>query len=260
MRYLVGANIKMYRTWQEANQWLADIDRQLPQSDLVDVALFPPFFSLVNAHGFITRPNIGWGAQNMAWEARGPFTGEASPLMLKELGCRYVVLGHHERRLYFNENDRLVNLKIKLALAHGLRALVCVGEDAEYCLSGSESFLLGQMNEILEGVEPADPADLVIAYEPRWAIGQDESAGAMHARLNCEVIRECLVDSFGAAGREMRLIYGGSVTLKDLEDMLLEKNINGLFIGRTALNPANFVRAVRAAQHQAELDQAATAA
>ena len=255
MNYLVGTNIKMYRTWLEANQWLADMDRDVPESPLVDVALFPPYFSLVGASERIHKKNIGFGPQNMGWEDRGPFTGEISPLMIKELGCRYVELDHHERRLYFNENDRMVNQKAALALAHGLRPLVCVGEDAGYKDNGLEAFLTEQMNAILSGLKLNDPANLIIAYEPRWAIGQAEAASAEYAGRCCDLIRARLRHFF-KFGDEIRIIYGGSVTLDDAPAMLAHPNINGLFIGRAALDTATFARAVELAHRQVEMDEA----
>ncbi len=255
MKYLVGTNIKMYRTWLEANRWLCAMNRDVPESCLVDVALFPPYFSLVGAAERLSKKNLGFGAQNMAWEDRGAFTGEVSPLMLKELGCRYVELGHHERRLYGAETDGRVNEKVKLALKHGLRPLVCVGEDAEFRHGGSEDFLAAQMKTILAGVELADPAGLIIGYEPRWAIGQAEAASAEHAGRNCDVARAVLTEHFGAAGAEVRVIYGGSVKLEDAPAMLAHPNINGLFIGRAALDTAVFAQAVQMAHDQAAKDQ-----
>lgn len=254
MKYLVGTNIKMYRTWLEANQWLSDMNRDVPESSLVDVALFPPFFSLVGALEQVSKKNIGFGPQNMSWEERGPFTGEVSPLMIKELGCRYVELGHHERRLYFNETDQRVNQKTALALAHGLRPLVCVGEDSEFKDQGAEDFLARQMNTILDGLHFNDPADLIIGYEPRWAIGQAEAAGNEHVGRLCDLARERLRHFFKSRGDGVRIIYGGSVKLADAPSMLAHPNINGLFIGRTALDTSSFAKAVELAHQQAETD------
>jgi triosephosphate isomerase len=205
----------------------------------------------VGAAERITKKNIGVGPQNMSWEERGPFTGEVSPLMIKELGCRYVELGHHERRLYFNENDEKVARKISLALAHGLQPLVCVGEAAED-KNASEKFLIGQMAAILKGVNTDTPEQIIIAYEPRWAIGQPEAASPDHARRNCDVLRGCLVQHFGNKGEEIRIIYGGSVQLTDTPAMLALENVNGLFIGRTALEAENFAKAVEMAHQQAK--------
>lgn len=253
MKYLVGTNIKMYRTWLEANQWLSDMNRDVPESPWVEVALFPPYFSLVGARERITKKNIGFGAQNMCWEERGAFTGEVSPLMVKELGCRYVELGHHERRLYFNENDEMVRRKTALALAHGLRPLVCVGEAAEFKDRGAEDFLASQLGAILNGLVLNEASDLIIAYEPRWAIGQAEAASAEHAGRLCDVARERLRHYFKDKGGKVRIIYGGSVKLEDAPAMLAHPNINGLFIGRTALDTASFARAVEMAHQQAQL-------
>lgn len=257
MKYLIGTNIKMYRTWLEANQWLSDMNRDVRESSLVEVALFPPFFSLVGASERISKKNIGFGPQNMSWEERGAYTGEVSPLMLKELGCRYVELGHHERRLYFNETDQRVNQKAALALAHGLRPLICVGEDSEFKHQGFEDFLARQLNTILEGLRFNDPADLIIGYEPRWAIGQAEAAGIEHIGRSCDLARERLRHFFKNLGDEVRVIYGGSVKLADAPAMLAHPNISGLFIGRAALDTSSFAQVVELAHQLAQANKEA---
>lgn len=250
MKYMVAGNPKMYRTWLEAKQWLDDCNRLVMESPLVDAALFPPYFALVGAAEQIKKSNIGFGPQNMAWEERGPLTGEVSPLMLRELGCRYVELGHHERRLYFNENDDMVARKTGLALAHGLRPLVCVGEGAEYREKGAEKFLAQQLATIVTGLELHDPADLIIAYEPRWAVGQIEATPPDRACRNCDVLREGLIRRFGRQGDEIRLLYGGALRLDETPAMLALENINGLFIGRASQDVAFFAKTV-ALTHQA---------
>ncbi|MDR1545216.1 MAG: triose-phosphate isomerase [Deltaproteobacteria bacterium] len=258
MNYLVGTNIKMYLTYLEALEWLRGMNRDVPSVGLVDVALFPPFFALVEGPRLIAKPNIGLGAQNMAWEERGPYTGEVSALMLKELGLTYAELGHHERRLHFGETDRLVRRKIELALASGLRALVCVGEEADvHRRGGAEDFLAGQMDELVSDLRLDDPARLIVAYEPRWAIGAAEAAPPEHAARGCAVVRDRLVARLGPKGREVRIIYGGAVKLSDAAEMLAQENVCGLFIGRAALDTSDFAQAVAAAQAQAEKDLAA---
>jgi triosephosphate isomerase len=161
--------------------------------------------------------------------------------MLKELALKYVELGHHERRLYFNETDELVAKKIRLALENGLSPLVCVGEDAAYREKGADSFVSAQIDELIAGLKLNDPSSLIIAYEPRWAIGVSQAAPPEHAEKCCSVIRERLEKHLGSQkGSQVRIIYGGSVKKQDVETMLAIENINGLFIGRTALNPTDF--------------------
>ncbi|MDR1298305.1 MAG: triose-phosphate isomerase [Deltaproteobacteria bacterium] len=256
MRYLIGTNIKMYLGYRESLRWLADMNRDVPETYLVEVALFPPMLSLVNGRDLISKNNVSLGAQNVCWSHEGPYTGEISPLVLRELGIPYAELGHHERRLHFNETDRTVAKKISAALFCGLKALVCVGEDADRRDSGAEEFARDQIQALLASNSDAPPERLVVAYEPRWAIGVAEAAPPEHARRCCDAIRGKLVEIFGPRnGREIRIIYGGSVKLEDAADMLEQKNINGLFIGRAALDTKNFAKVVKIAARQAEADQ-----
>jgi triosephosphate isomerase len=255
MRYLIGTNIKTYLGYREALSWLAGMDRDIPLTERVDVALFPPLLSLVTGRELINKPNIALGAQNMSFELRGPYTGETSALVLEELHLMYAELGHHERRLYFNETDKLVRRKIELALASGLKALVCVGEDGKYKNSGAEGFVVSQIDTLVKDLSLNSADRLIIAYEPRWAIGVSEAAPPGHARICCDAIRDRLTALLGPEqGEEVRIIYGGSVKLSDAPAMLAEKNVNGLFIGRAALNTSDFAQAVAMADTQAKLD------
>jgi triosephosphate isomerase len=256
MRYLVGTNIKMYLTGLEALDWIASMNRYVPETDLVDVALFPTLPALSKGPSLVSKRNIGLGAQNMASFERGAYTGEISVLSLKEMGLTYIELGHHERRLYFGETDELVRQKIDLAMIHGLKALVCLGED-EGDRGDPAAFLAGQTAALTRDLNLDDPSRLIIAYEPRWAIGVAEAASPGHAQAGCAVIRRALVENLGSTGTEVRIIYGGSVRLEDAPALLSQPEISGLFIGRAALDIKNFARAVNMALSQAEKDRAA---
>ncbi|MDR1487740.1 MAG: triose-phosphate isomerase, partial [Deltaproteobacteria bacterium] len=201
MKYLIGTNIKMYLTYKEALNWIREMDKVVPVTPLVDVALFPPFLCLIEGRNLIkSHSNISLGAQNMAWAERGALTGEISPIMLKELGIKYVELGHHERRLYFNETDEKVARKIRLALDNGLSPLVCVGEDAKFKDKGAADFVANQIDALVASLRLDDPAQLIIAYEPRWAIGVSQAASPKHAQKCCEVIRDRLIKHLGPNG------------------------------------------------------------
>jgi triosephosphate isomerase len=256
MRYLVGTNIKMYLTALESLEWLKGMNRDVPETDLVDVALFPTFPALFSGQGLITKSNIGLGAQNMGFIERGALTGEISVLSIKEMSLAYIELGHHERRLYFNETDDRVRQKIELALDHGLKALVCVGEE-EADKAESPRFAFEQVAFLTRDLSLDDPGRLIIAYEPRWAIGVDKPASPEHANDACQAVRKALIESFGEIGKEVRIIYGGSVRLEDAKDFLAMGDVNGLFIGRAALNTVNFAKAVALARDQAAADLAA---
>lgn len=245
----------MYLTGFEALEWIRNMNRDVSDTNLVDVALFPTFPALFEGRAAISKRNIGLGAQNIGFIERGALTGEISALSLKELGLTYAELGHHERRLYFNETDDRVRQKIELALSHGLKALVCVGEDQSR-ESDAPAFVSEQVGFLARDLALDNPADLIIAYEPRWAIGVDRPASPEHARYCCQAAREALIEALGPKGEMIRIIYGGSVREEDAKDMLALPSVNGLFIGRAALDTKSFAKVVNLAASQAAADLA----
>jgi triosephosphate isomerase len=255
MRYFIGSNIKIYLTPSEALKWIRAVDLEIPETDEVDVALFPPLLSLVKAPGLITRSNLSLGAQNVAFEERGALTGETSVLAVKELGVPWVELGHHERRLYFNETEPRVRRKAELALANGLRVLACLGEDEGNRRGSAAEFVTSQTRSLVKGLALDDPSRLVIAYEPRWAIGVDSPASPEHAGLCARAIRRALETHLGEVGAGIRIIYGGSLRLQDAVQILRQESIHGLFIGRSALHAETFAKFVGVAREQFRRDE-----
>lgn len=225
---------------RELEHYVADVDRER-----LNLFVIPSFMSIGPAAAVGKMTIIG--AQNMGWEKRGAFTGEISPLMLKEAGASLVMAGHSERRHIFGETDLQENKKVLCALKHGFTALLCVGEtreDKEYGIS--DEVLRIQIKTGLKGVDAGQAKRLWIAYEPVWAIGEDgEPASREYAEEKHRVIRLALTELFGkAAGEQIPILYGGSVNQKNAPGMIRTEGIDGLFIGRSAWDVENFSRII----------------
>jgi triosephosphate isomerase len=214
-----------------------------------DRVLCPPFTDLAAVSAVVAGTGIGLGAQNLYPENSGAYTGEVSPVMLKEI-CQYVILGHSERRGYFGETDAFVNRKIKAALAHGLTPIVCVGENLEQNERGeTDAFVSGQVRAALAGLSAEDALKLVFAYEPIWAIGTGRAATAEGAnRVIGGVVRATLAEVLGAGlAARIRIQYGGSMTAGNARELLAQPDIDGGLIGGASLKADDFVAIVQAA-------------
>lgn len=246
-RRLVGSSTKMYLTTNEVAAWVMRLRQLLEPVTGVEVFVLPPFVSLPKTAELLRGTRIAFGAQNMHWADRGPHTGEVSPLMLAELGATFVELGHAERRRDQAESDESVNLKVLASLRHGLRPIVCVGEDS--VSSTPDDLLRRQVATALAGVQKSELEHVVIAYEPVWAIGQAAAAPASYVFERHRAIRRLLIDRFGAeAGNRCTIIYGGSVMPRNAGSLLKDNDVQGLFVGRSALDPESFAQIVAAAR------------
>jgi triosephosphate isomerase len=228
----------MNLTIAESIDFVRGIRRGLNDVRGVDRVLCPPFTALATLKELLAATGIGLGAQNMHWEDKGAYTGEIAPGMLKEL-CQYVILGHSERRAYFGETDEGVNRKVKAALAHTLRPIVCVGEtEAQYDAGQTKEVVGGQVRGCLEGLTAEQVAGLVIAYEPVWAIGTGKTATGTDAAEMADAIRATIADLAGAefAGT-VPVLYGGSVTADSFAEFIDEPSIDGALIGGASLKP-----------------------
>ena len=246
---IVAGNWKMNKTVAESRQLVAELVPGLQAVDSVERVLCPPFTSLMAVAAMLEGTEIRLGAQDMYWEASGAYTGEVSPLMVKEL-CQYVIIGHSERRTYFGETDETVNRKVKAALAHGLLPIMCVGETlAENEAGRTAEVVSRQMRAGLAGVELKDGKSLYIAYEPVWAIGTGRAATADGAnKVIADVIRPTLATLFNAQiSQEVRVLYGGSVTGKNAADFFTMPDIDGALVGGASLKVEEFVPITRAA-------------
>ncbi len=243
-RPILTANWKMHKTAAEA---LAFVERLLPlvqEADSVDVVIAPPFTAIDRVAQSLAGSAVQLAAQNANPEERGAFTGEVSAEMLAELGCRYAIVGHSERRSLYGETDELVARKAAALLARGIRPIVCVGENLEQREGGRTFDVLdGQLEGSLARAEGrAD--DLVIAYEPVWAIGTGRAATPELAQEVHGFIRERLVVQFGAAGSAMRIQYGGSVKPENVYALMAQSDIDGALVGGASLEAEVFGRIV----------------
>lgn len=236
-KIVIAGNWKMYKTQAEALEFLQEFLPQLEQTpEDREVVLCAPFTDLAvlskNLHG--SRVKVG--AQNLHWEDAGAFTGEISGPMLTELGVRYVVVGHSERRQYFGETDQTVNLRLKAAQRHGLTPILCVGETkAERTAGQTESHIFNQLDQDLVEV---DQQNLVIAYEPVWAIGTGDTCAAEEANRVIGLIRGQL------SNPAVSIQYGGSVKPDNIDEIMAQPEIDGVLVGGASLQGSSFARIV----------------
>jgi triosephosphate isomerase (TIM) len=215
----------------------------------VERVLCPPFPSLLAVAALLEGTDIRLGAQNMHWEASGAYTGEVSPLMLAEL-CQYVILGHSERRTYFNETDETVNRKLHSALAHDLTPILCVGETLEEYEAGQTNEVVSrQMKLGLAGLQLVDGSAIVVAYEPVWAIGTGRASTASGANeVIADVIRAAMKELFGdEIAQAVRVLYGGSVKGENAAEFFSQPDIDGALVGGASLKVGDFTQIVQAA-------------
>lgn len=238
-RPLIAGNWKMHKNIREASEYIRELN-ELPWDDSVEVAVIPPFTCLFAFREARSRSRIRYGAQNMFWAREGAFTGEISPLMLLDLGCEYVLIGHSERRQIMGESDRMINDKLRLALETGLFPILCVGETLEERENGNAKEVVGeQVRQGLQGVIPHP--GVVIAYEPVWAIGTGLTATPEQAEEACAVIRRVVAGIYSQeAAEKLRILYGGSMNEKNAAELLSKPNVDGGLVGGASLVPEKF--------------------
>lgn len=246
---IIAGNWKMNKTVAEADALASAVKRELDAEAKVDVVLCPPFTAISKVSEIVSGTQLAVGAQNMHFEASGAYTGEISAAMLREQYCRYVILGHSERRQYFGETDTSVNQKTKAALAAGLIPIVCVGETLEEREADQiESVITTQINDGLAGIDSADLKKVVIAYEPVWAIGTGKTATPEQAQEVHKLIRDLLATlSDQSTADAVRIQYGGSMKPANALELLSKPDIDGGLIGGAALDANSFVEIVKAA-------------
>ena len=245
---IIAGNWKMNKTVAETLELVREIRQSLGEApEQVEVVLCPPFTSLWVAKNGLGRSKYCLGAQNLYWEPKGAFTGEISPGMLAEL-VTYVIIGHSERRQYFGETDETVNKKVKAALANGLKPIMCVGEVlAEFEAGKTNEVVSRQTRGGLAGLALEQMANVVIAYEPVWAIGTGKAATGPGANaVVAQAIRGPLADMFGRDVAEAtRVQYGGSVTPANIAEFMGQPDLDGGLVGGASLKAADFVEIVR---------------
>jgi len=218
----------------------------------LEIAVIPPFTDIRSVQTLVDGDKIAlkYGAQDLAKADKGAFTGEISGVMLAKLRCTFVIVGHSERRQYHGEDDQTVNLKVQAALRNGLTPIVCVGEGTEVRNAGDHvAFTLNQLKAALSGVAAGDVANLVIAYEPVWAIGTGEVATPANAQEVCGAIRNQIREVFGSAADQVRVLYGGSMKADNVAALMKEPDIDGGLVGGASLDPDEFVSVCRYRLH-----------
>ncbi len=248
-RPFVAGNWKMNQTAAEARVLMSELLPGLSAINGVEIVLCPAFTSILPVASLLEGTSIGVGAQDMYWEASGAFTGEVAPPMVAEF-CKYVILGHSERRANFGDTDEHVNRKVKAALAHGLIPITCVGETLAENESGlTHAVVTRQMKNGLEGVSGHAIESVVIAYEPVWAIGTGRAATAEDANeVIGGLIRHWLADSYGNdAAQQVRILYGGSVKASNAGEFFRYPDIDGALVGGASLKADEFISIVAAA-------------
>lgn len=246
---IIAANWKMNMTPSETAAFLDPFLKTFPEATSVDIVIAPPFVSLAKASETITsNPAVALSAQNMSHEASGAFTGETSAAMLKEVGCDYVILGHSERRSLYGEDDMVINKKVHATLAAGLKPILCIGESLEERDGGQLEFILSQQLEgSLAGISAGQMADIVIAYEPVWAIGTGRTASPEQAQETQAYVRSVLATLFGGdVAGATRIQYGGSVKPGNAAELIGQPDIDGFLVGGASLDPTSFAEIVKA--------------
>ncbi|MGC8953077.1 triose-phosphate isomerase [Chloroflexus sp.] len=244
---LIAGNWKMYKTIGEATALVRDLLAELGPLTDREAIVCPPFTALAAVAPLVAGSALGLGAQNLYPEAQGAFTGEVSPVMLTDVGCRYVIVGHSERRHYFSESDALVNRKLRAALAHGLHPIVCVGESKPQRDAGqAEPIVTAQVRAALVEVPPDRMPDVVIAYEPIWAIGTGDTATPADAQAMHAAIRATLAELYGSEiATAVRIQYGGSVKPDNIDELMAQPDIDGALVGGASLQAASFLRIIQ---------------
>ncbi|HNQ62755.1 MAG TPA: triose-phosphate isomerase [Syntrophorhabdaceae bacterium] len=248
-RWMIAGNWKMHNNKSEAVLLAKAIKEGTQGISGGDVVLAPPFTALQSVYETIVDSHVLLAAQNMYYEDKGAFTGEISPSMLKDIGCTYVIIGHSERRKYFHETDEAVNQKVKKSLATGIKPIVCVGETEDERNKGVTEFVVGvQVKKALYGIDNIN--EIVIAYEPVWAIGTGKNATPVEAEEVHRFIRNIIGDIYGEVCNNTRVLYGGSVTSDNIGELINMEDIDGALVGGASLKSEGFIGIIKKASEK----------
>jgi len=248
---IIIGNWKMSLSYRQALDLAENLLEQNNQSEKVEVVVCPAFISLFGVAEKILNSGIKLGAQDCFWHEEGAFTGEVSPLNLRDIGCEYVIVGHSERRGYLNETDQMVNQKVKAVLENNLIPIICVGETLAERQSSSKDFvIMNQVNKALEGIELSGNQKLIIAYEPVWVIGSGQAVEPREAEHTNQVIRQLLIDMYPleVVNEKFNLIYGGSVNPVNIKQFLLQPTVEGALVGGASLEAETFWQIIKAVE------------
>ncbi|MBU2568380.1 MAG: triose-phosphate isomerase [Elusimicrobia bacterium] len=246
-RPLIAGNWKMFKTIPETVTTLTQLKKNVADVHHCEIAVCPPFTALAAAWGVLKGTNVHLGAQNCHWEEKGAYTGEVSVAMLADAGCKHVIAGHSERRQYFGETDESVNKRMFAALKGGLIPIVCIGETLQEREKGvTFSVLETQVKKGMAGLDARQSGQIVIAYEPVWAIGTGKTATPQQAEEVHAFIRKLYADIYGSlASENVRVLYGGSVKPENVSELMQQKNIDGGLVGGASLEAETFTKIIK---------------
>ena len=246
---ILAGNWKMYKTFDEAVDFVDAVKEIIPSNDQVDAVICAPAIYLPTLVATVEDSELAIGAQNMHFEEEGAFTGEISPKMLSGINVDYVILGHSERREMFNETDEAINKKVGAAIAHGIVPIICCGEtDAEREAGETVAKVSGQIRAALQGFSAEQVTHMVIAYEPIWAIGTGKTATADDANETCGAIRNVIAELYDQTTAEaIRIQYGGSVKPENIVELLSKEHVDGALVGGASLQVESYVKLLEAA-------------
>ena len=239
---IIAGNWKMYKTIKDGQELAVALKRELYKIENVDIVICPAYTLLAYLADDLEESNIAIGAQDIYWQEEGAFTGEVSAAMLKDAGCRYVIVGHSERRQFFGETNETVNKKIKACLRHGLTPIICLGENLQERESGNTFKIIdNHIQGSLAGLSAEEMFKTVIAYEPVWAIGTGKTATSDQAQQAHKYIRELLGKMYGeeTAGN-IRIQYGGSVKPENIVELISKPDVDGALVGGASLKADSF--------------------
>ncbi len=242
---LIVGNWKMHKGPAEAREFAKELLKEIGDPE-AEVGVAPPFVSLFPVWEVIRGSFVKLCAQNVFWEKEGAYTGEISPLMLKDVGCSYVIIGHSERRIYFGETDQMVNKKLKAVIKEGLKGIICVGENLQEREEGKTlEVITRQLNGALETLTEEEMEQVVIAYEPVWAIGTGKNATPSQIEEVHAKIRELIAGRFNSVlASSLRILYGGSVKPDNIDELMAIPDVDGVLVGGASLRVDSFVRIV----------------
>ena len=244
---IIAGNWKLNKTVSEAVSLTTDLAKLVDSISDVEIVVAPVFTALSNVHDVINGSNIQLAAQDLYWEDSGAFTGEVSAPMLKDVGCDYVIIGHSERRQYFGETNEIVNQKVKAALSHELKPIICVGELLEERETGkTESVIEDHVKGGIRDLTESEMESCVIAYEPVWAIGTGKTATPDQAQEVHSFIRDILEDCYSdKLASKIRIQYGGSVKPENAAELMSQQDVDGALVGGASLDAESFAEIVK---------------
>ena len=246
-RLIIAGNWKMNKTVEEAVSIAIGLKRKFYTFSEADIVICPPFTALSKVNEALVDSSIMLGGQDVYWEEEGAFTGEISPGMLKDAGCRYVIIGNSERRILFGESDEEVNNKLKVVLTYGMVPIMCIGERLEERDNGMTFEIIEkQLTRGLKNIAKEEITRLVIAYEPVWAIGTGRTATPQQAEEAHKFIREFIEKSFDKeVSSKVRILYGGSVKPENIANLIAQEDIDGSLVGGASLDVNSFSEIVQ---------------